>query len=212
MSRDESEGLDALFQDVMESDLPDPELLARYATEPNELTAEERDEVETAMRRSLIVVDELDTLRGFDFGALDADQEATSDRGSVGAWFVSLLGQPVAWAGIAAAAALGLWIALGGNDGVLGGPERGSIQLVEESGGSEEGVAPDSIEPALAPPALDERVEQLVESGSAQDTRVAPEPLEAELESVRSPGTQLADSPPPAVSGRRATAGVPRNS
>jgi Domain of Unknown Function (DUF928) len=196
MSRDESEGLNALFQDVMESDLPDPELLARYATAPNELTAEERDQVETAMRRSPIVVDELDTLRGFDFGALDADREGAGGRGRLGAWFISLLGQPVAWAGVAAAAALGLWVALGGNDGAPGGPERGSIQLVEESGGSEEGVAPDSIEPELVPPALDERTEQLVESESAQDSKLAPEPLEGELESVRSPETQLAESAP----------------
>ncbi|MBJ20825.1 MAG: DUF928 domain-containing protein [bacterium] len=112
MAIDEQDGLAELYQDVLDSDLPSPELLARYATAPNELTEQERFEVEAAMLRLPAVVDELDTLREFDFQNLNADREAVAAKSTMS----SLLGffaRPPLMAGLAASAALALFLVLG---------------------------------------------------------------------------------------------------
>jgi hypothetical protein len=190
MSRDEAEGLEALFQDMMESDLPDPDLLARYATEPNELTADERAEVETAMQRSQAVVDELDTLRDFDFAALDADREAGADGKRRGSWLLGLLSQPVLWAGVVAAAALLLWIAAG--DLERGTPEAGgpTPMLARESEGprDRDSIDSNSLEPATVPLPPTNGAERLAESDRANEPRAmgerpesSPEPKDLSL-------------------------------
>lgn len=139
MSRDEIEGLNALYRDVLESDLPAPELLARYATAPNELSEAERLEVESAMQRSQAVVDELDTIRGFDFGQLNADQVKGREGGLV-VLLGGLLQQPVTWAGLAAAAAALLWVALGQQSSI--DPTAHAPQLVAEESAQDAVQAP----------------------------------------------------------------------
>jgi Domain of Unknown Function (DUF928) len=157
MSRDETEGLSELYQDVLESEFPAPELLARYAAAPNDLSEAERLEVESAMQRSQAVVDELDTIRGFDFGQLDADQVKGREGGLI-VLLGGLLQQPVAWAGLAAAAAALLWVALGQQPSR--DPTAQTPQLVEES--TPEAIqaptdlprVPAEIEDALVPEAV----------------------------------------------------------
>ena len=60
MATDDRERFELLYQDILEDGLPAPELLAQYATAPNELSEEERLEVESAAGRFPAVADELD--------------------------------------------------------------------------------------------------------------------------------------------------------
>ncbi len=112
MTSQEHEGLARLHADMVEDALPPAELLARYAEDPNGLSPEERSRVEEAMRRSPVVVDELDTLRGFDFGTLNADlKEERGAEGAISRILGALRGRPQLWAA-AAAVALLVWLAL----------------------------------------------------------------------------------------------------
>ncbi len=74
MTDREEAGLRRLKRDLEEADWPSPELLARYASEPNRLREDEKQAVERALASSRIVADELATLRSFDFSRLDADR------------------------------------------------------------------------------------------------------------------------------------------
>lgn len=111
--RDETNGLDALLEDIIDSGLPDPELLARHSAAPNELSTEERERIEGAVRRSRAVVDELDTLRGFDFGQFSVESRAEGAIARTRLWLTGFLAQPRTWVGAAAAAAvaIALWVA-----------------------------------------------------------------------------------------------------
>jgi len=114
MNDRERDGLNRLQQELEASALPSPELLARFATDPNSLTRDERTELERAMARSPVVVDELDSLRQFDFGALDADRVGAAGARSWLAWLGELLATRPQWVALSmAAAALALWLALG---------------------------------------------------------------------------------------------------
>jgi hypothetical protein len=179
MNRDEQDSLEELFWDVMDSGLPDPELLARYATTPNSLTSEERDQVETAMRRSPVVMDELDTIRGFDFGTLNADRDAAGGR-RLTARVISLVTQPTVWAGLMAAAALAFWIAFGG--GRPNDSARESPRIAEESDVPRESVLPDSSRPERAFDLLGEGAERLAESGEATDLEPPVDKIERQRE------------------------------
>ncbi|MEZ4334126.1 MAG: DUF928 domain-containing protein [Myxococcota bacterium] len=127
MTEGEEAALRRLMQDVEESDWPAPELLARYATDPNRLSEAEKQTVERALAASRTVGDELATLRGFDFGALDADRHPArtaagrlapagdggggEGAGGLAAWLNAWLARPPVWVGAAALLALALWLA-----------------------------------------------------------------------------------------------------
>lgn len=112
MSEREAAGMRRLMRDLDEADWPAPELLARYASEPNALSEADKRQVERALARSKQVADELATLRGFDFSRLDADRtaEATSARAvpAAVAWLSARIwAHPPVWIALGAAA-LGL--------------------------------------------------------------------------------------------------------
>jgi hypothetical protein len=121
MATEDQERLEVLYQDILEDGLPAPDLLAQYATAPNELSEEERLEVESAAGRFPAVADELDTLRGFDFEALDADLQENASA-SVASTFRKLFMRPAFVVGLAASAGLAAWLSLGQ------GPSVGDVQ------------------------------------------------------------------------------------
>lgn len=107
MSEREEAGMRRLMRDLDEADWPAPELLARYATEPNRLSEEEKQKVERALATSSIVADELATLRGFDFARLDADRDEARDGAEPAAirrFFARWLARPQVWVALTAAA------------------------------------------------------------------------------------------------------------
>lgn len=165
MSRDEAEGLNALYRDVLTSDLPDPELLARYVTAPNELSEAERLEVEEAMRRSPAVVDELDTLRGFDFSQLDADRRAAAERSGLFAALAAWLspGRLAAVAAVVAVLALSIRVLQQPDAGGTREPARVAQETAPEA---PRGRAPAPRAPTPGPLAPDE----------AESTRLAQQP------------------------------------
>lgn len=63
--------LGTLLRDVLAVDGPDPEVLARYAEDPDSLDPSERQELEEQLARSPAARDQLRVLRQFDFSALD---------------------------------------------------------------------------------------------------------------------------------------------
>lgn len=198
MSRDEPSGLEALYRDVVDADLPDPELLARYATAPNGLSAEERQTVEQAMARSRAVADELDTLRSFDFRRLDADRAGAAEAGVVGrvlAW----LQQPLVATSLVAAVALALWLALGTEQG---DPvdESSAPRLVETPTGETPSTVPAPVEPSEAEtlPLPERDAGRLAEAGGVPRDESAPRSPE-EPDPSRAEGSaelQLAEERP----------------
>jgi hypothetical protein len=109
---DPSEGLAALLADVLSEGAPDPELLVRYADDPNVLSPEERQLIERLLAESPQVRDQLEILKRFDFSAA----RETSD-GKSRSWLSDALARvrrvfearPVlAWAPAIAVAALAL--------------------------------------------------------------------------------------------------------
>lgn len=129
MSEVEEAGLRRLKHDLDEADWPTPELLARYATDPNGLPETDKQVVERALAASRIVADELATLRGFDFARLDDDRRVAEvgavARAGVDAarssWLDRLrtigLLRPPTLAAVAALIALATWIALSDRTG-----------------------------------------------------------------------------------------------
>lgn len=115
MSERDEAGLRRLKQDLDEADWPAPELLARYATEPNRLSETEKLAVERALASSPLVADELATLRGFDFARLDADRREApavlaGAPGSILYRLFAALRHPPVFVAITAAVALFLWL------------------------------------------------------------------------------------------------------
>ena len=149
MTEREEAALRRLMQDVEEADWPAPELLARYATDPNRLSEAEKQTVERALATSGRVADELATLRGFDFGALDADRHparATAGRlasasdggggagaGGLAARLLAWLARPPVWAGAAALLALALWLASSDRSPLRSGASAPTPQLAQQT-------------------------------------------------------------------------------
>lgn len=145
MSEREEAGLRRLQHDLDEADWPSPELLARYATDPNALSEAEKRQVERALATSRVVTDELATLRGFDFSRLDADRrgaDAPAGARAVGAargdgpsWLERLRGtfrlRPRALAALTALLALAIGFALSGRFGSSNGSSDAPPQLAE---------------------------------------------------------------------------------
>lgn len=71
-SRDRDRGLAELLGDVFSSGQPDPELLVRYGGNPQSLSADERQSVETHLAASPAYADQLKVLKNFDISALEA--------------------------------------------------------------------------------------------------------------------------------------------
>jgi hypothetical protein len=141
MATDDLERLEVLYQTVLEHGFPASELLARYATAPNALSEEERMEVESAAARFPAVADELDTLRGFDFRALDADLQENPTKSAV-TLLRKLFLRPSFAAGLVASTGLVAWLSLGQGwgDGVQPTPDLASAR-------PEESIADPALEP-----------------------------------------------------------------
>lgn len=195
--RDEAEaGLRRLKQDLDEADWPSPELLARYATEPNRLSEIEKQTVERALAASPLVADELATLRGFDFAKLDADRRPGLERagspladglasttglaGILRRW----LARPPVWAAVAALLALTFWLAQARRGDAPIAPSTSSAeatpQLVENAPEPAAGSGPEPTEiasseepvdePVIADPGADPAAETGIDqSGGARD-------------------------------------------
>jgi len=148
MSEREEQGLRRLKGDLDEAGWPAPELLARYATDPNRLTELEKQTVELALAASPLVADELATLRGFDFVTLDADRRGGLEGvGTIGfarrlrAW----LAQPPVWAAVAALVALGFWLAQTRRGDVSTSPVEPLPQLVERETTPAQPTVPETV-------------------------------------------------------------------
>ena len=196
MSEPERDGLGRLLEDLESADWPAPELLARYVREPNALEEAERLAVERAMAAHPAIADELDTLRGFDFARLDADRQAgAAQSGWLGA--LAWLRRPaVAWA-LVAAAALGLWLALGGDpDPTAPAPTPDLVMPnAPDSGALPDGDTsprPDPRERAIPTPEAPRLAERPESGGPAPGTSEAPTPAIPAPDLETSPATQLA--------------------
>ncbi|MBK7950949.1 MAG: DUF928 domain-containing protein [Deltaproteobacteria bacterium] len=166
MSERDEAGLRRLKRDLDEADWPAPELLARYATEPNRLSELEKQTVERALAASPLVADELATLRGFDFAKLDADRRPGTESagipladglaspaglaGLVRRW----LARPPVWAAAAALLALTFWLAQAQRGDAptapTADPTNTTPQLVENTPepAAESGPEPTEIDPS----------------------------------------------------------------
>ena len=188
---------DELRDDAGEAlDLPSPELLARYADEPNALSPEDRAIVEDALARSAAVRDELDTLRHFDFSALHEDARAGAGeaKGFLSALVAFLSRPPVVLAGAALAAFLLWWM--------------GSTPPLEPMSEAPEPriVSPEPRDPApapdLAPPGVrgedGPREEQLAERPppAADESAPRPGPSESDIAPADAEAPALADREP----------------
>jgi len=111
MATDEDERLEELWDEILVSDLPEPELMARHAQSPNSLSAEERLIIDSALARSAAARDELDTLQSFDFSQLNADLEQPAPAG-IGSTLRRLLSHPASFALAGSVAALLAWVAI----------------------------------------------------------------------------------------------------
>jgi hypothetical protein len=204
MSVDENQGLDDLYQDVRESELPEPELLARYADDPESLSEDERRQVEAARARSPIVADELATLSGFDMSVFGGAESVAPETGAQviplrrRVW-QTVKSPPVALALAASVAALAVWFT-----GVDPPREEAPWVAQEEPPPAEERLAPEPTLPA--PIQSPEREIQIVDrpptppapEQPTPQTEAPPEPSRqfAEIESDE-PAAESAPSPTP---------------
>lgn len=113
----------ALIQDILSLDQPAPEILVRYAEDPEAVEPDQRRLIEEQLARSRPFADQLRILKNFDLGRLDAERNSASQLGekelasSLLAWlrrFTSALAAPqpaVVWVPAAAAVALIIVIA-----------------------------------------------------------------------------------------------------
>ena len=190
MATEDQERLELLYQDILEDGLPAPELLAQYATAPNELSEEDRLEVESAAGRFPAVADELDTLRGFDFAALDADLQENASA-SVASTFRKLFMRPAFVVGLAASAGLAAWLSLGQ------GPSVGDIQPTPD-------LASATPEPSTPKAALEpvptEMIPAVVELAQEQTNSDESATGQSEPTSIEEPALELAsESAPPLI-------------
>lgn len=218
MSEREEAGLLRLKKDLDEAGWPSPELLARYATDPNGLREDEKQVVERALASSRIVADELATLRGFDFSRLDDDRRAAEAGlgATIGAsaektgsgWLDRLrsgwLVRPPAWAGMVALLALVYWLALSDRTNRPTSAPEAPPQLAEQDAPTAPVVpappiAPDLEEPAPkdAPATLDPSRVAVIEPAPEVPSQAAPAPTpEPEREGEREEGILLAMAMP----------------
>ena len=190
MATDDRERFELLYQDILEDGFPAPELLAQYATAPNELSEEERLEVESAAGRFPAVADELDTLRGFDFEALDADLQVNASA-SVASIFRKLFMRPAFVVGLAASAGLAAWLSLGQ------GPSVGDIQPSPDlaSATPVEPTPKTALEP-LPTNMIPEVVELAQEQTNSEESATG----QSESTSIEEPALELAsESAPPFI-------------
>jgi hypothetical protein len=173
---DEITGWEDLWDDVLVSDLPEPALLARYVRTPNELTPEESRTIDFALARSAAFRDEVDTLRGFDFGRLTAQPETQPGLNEVvRGWSAvrRVLFRPVSLGMLGAVAALVLWLAV--EPGQRPGssmPGLEEVTVAETSGprGAEEAARQGAVEPGF-------EEEQPAAEESASSRLAAVEPI-----------------------------------
>jgi hypothetical protein len=187
VSRDPSDGLARLHGDVVASQLPAPELLARYANDPNSLSEEEKQRVELAMAESPMVADEFDTLRGFDFRELNADRRSASEGARARGWLASLLPAPLpapVWLVAAAGAgALAIWLALA--------PTRVDEEAPPSNFAERPAIAP-------APPMEPNKPSRVAaEEGPSPAHEAEVTPLAPESEGSALPPERLASEPAP---------------
>lgn len=167
MNEREEAGLLRLKIDLDEAGWPSPELLARYATDPNGMREDEKQIVERALASSRIVADELATLRGFDFSRLDDDRRAAEAGlgATIGAgaekagsgwldWLRSgWLVRPPALAGMVALLALVYWLALSDRTSRPTSAPEAPPQLAEQDAPTAPVVPAPPIAPELEAPA-----------------------------------------------------------
>ena len=101
-TRDNGRGADRLLDDLLLGEGPDPELLVRYASDPDALSTDEREALERQLAQSPALADELRVLRGFDPTASATQREPGARRSLWTRLQEGLSGGPVpAWAPIA---------------------------------------------------------------------------------------------------------------
>jgi hypothetical protein len=190
MATEDQERLEVLYQDILEDGLPAPDLLAQYATAPNELSEEERLEVESAAGRFPAVADELDTLRGFDFAALDADLQENASA-SVASTFRKLFMRPAFVVGLAASAGLAAWLSLGQ------GPSVGDVQPTPDLAST----TPEAPNPKAAlEPVPTSIIPEVVELAQDQTNSDESAPGQSESTSIEGLALELAsESAPPFI-------------
>lgn len=212
MSEREERGLRRLKQDLDEAEWPAPELLARYATEPNRLTALEKQTVERALAASPLVADELATLRGFDFSKLDADRRAEpgiAAIGLVGRLRVWLL-QPPVWVAVAALVALGFWLAQTRRGDLPTAPVEPAPQLAERTPGPSTSGVPDVPNVPAVPTVPDATIRGEAAPEPANPEAAAPETLVADRAPEAGPApSATSDARPIAEEGSEAPAPSP---
>ncbi len=214
MSEREEAGLRRLKQDLDEAAWPSPELLARYATDPNGLSETEKQLVERALAASPLVADELATLREFDFSRLDDDRrgaEAGALAGSGPAasrWLARLftggLLRPSALAATAALVALALWLSLAERASRPTAGHEAPPELAERSApegpkapGAADSPAPPSVDPsALAATEAPPTATPDATPAPAPDARLAASPEAPPTPStLATPATPSAEPP-----------------
>jgi hypothetical protein len=193
-SRDEDARLEELWADLLDADLPEPELLARYAESPNSLTRDERRAIDSALSDSLAVRDEVDMLQTFDFDLLNADQRASGESGLWEAWRRALF-RPLTLSLAGGAAALVTWIAVDLEEGGTSIPGSASPQAErfvatdrEDSRSATDPSAALGGEALKPTPAPDRVREQLA--------AISPEPSASEAPLVPAPDASLDEAAP----------------
>jgi hypothetical protein len=197
---EEDDRLEALWDDLLVADLPDPGLMARHVRSPNELAEDERAIIDAALSTSAAARDELDTLQGFDFSLLNADLEA---RKAAGIWPVlrQALFRPLTLSLAGGLAALVTWLAVDLEGGPNGRP--GSLSPPPDRFAATDRVAPPvapadearaRVEETLggeAPLAAERPVEQLAAA--------APAPLPADSAGTAGSAETTLPQPAPVV-------------
>ena len=202
MSESDARRLERLWQALEGSDLPSPDLVARYVDDPNGLSPEEREEIDRALAQQAAVIDEADTLRGFDFSALEADRRAAEVGASRAGW--ALRWRPFVWAAAAAAVALFVSVALlddASETGSTAPPtlaDRGSEPAPSGPEASEEDESSTPPVPRLADAEAPDPIEPEPDPAPVEPSVEAPEAL-ALVPDAESPGPSPV-VPPPAPS------------
>lgn len=175
----EKERLSALLADALTSEGPSPELLARYAADPNSLSSEERAQVEAELARaSSTAAREVAVLRNFDLEAVLAESQSDAtpqapprqlgglsrlrDRLAASPWLV--------WAPVGAVAILAA---------VLLVPRRGLDPTAPAETGTTVAQAPEQAVPEVLndpPPVPSEVPEQVAPAPEFTEPRVPTRP------------------------------------
>ena len=193
MAADEDEHLEELWDEILVSDLPEPELMARHAQSPNSLSAEERLTIDSALARSAAARDELDTLQSFDFSQLNADLEQPAPAG-IGSTLRRLLSHPASFALAGGVAALLAWVVIDPL-GRLPLDESGNPNGPEPAFAAIEAEKPAADAPsAEAETSTPFEAAPIVEEAGSQLAATRPPVLDPELNAR--PSIQVAKPPP----------------